>query len=137
MNAKRTRSTPAQPVTDWARHQDGVYRVYTAKQLRGDASSDAVLAKMKKSYYADRAGDLVVVLKPYYLLSTYVTGTSHGTPHEYDTHVPLLVYGPGVPGGRRTEKVAPQQACPIVADFLGVAPPKTCEYGLPATLAKP
>ncbi|HET6574239.1 MAG TPA: alkaline phosphatase family protein [Fimbriiglobus sp.] len=126
----------AAKLADWARHQDGVYRVYTAKQLRGDAGGDAVLAAMRKSYYADRAGDLVVVLKPYYLLSTYVTGTSHGTPHEYDTHVPLLVYGPGVPGGRRTEKVAPQQACPIVADFLGVAPPKTCEYGLPATLAK-
>jgi hypothetical protein len=126
----------AAKLAEWARRQDGVYRVYTAKQLRGDAGDDEVLAKMRKSYHPDRAGDLVVVLKPYYLLSTYTSGTSHGTPHAYDTHVPLLVYGPGVSGGRRTEKVTPQHACPIVADFLGVAPPKTCEYGLPATLAK-
>ena len=51
--------------------------------------------------------------------------------------MPLLVYGPGVAGGKRTEKVTPQHACPVVAHFLGVTPPKTCEYSLPATLAKP
>ena len=111
---------------------------YTSKQLRpATPAGDEMLAKMRRSYHPDRGGDVAVVLKPYYLLSTYVTGTTHGTPHEYDTHVPLLVYGPGVAGGKRAEKVTPQHACPVVARFLGVAPPKTCEYSLPATLAKP
>jgi hypothetical protein len=127
----------AEKLAEWARAQDGVYRVYTSKQLRGNASDDDTLVKMRKSHHPDRGGDLVVVLKPYYLLSTYATGTTHGTPHDYDTHVPLIVYGPGVAGGKRTEKVTPQHASPIVAQFLGVAPPKTCEYTLPATLAKP
>ena len=46
-----------------------------------------------------------LIPKPYYLIETksYGGGTSHGTPHEYDRHVPLLVFGPGVPGGERSE----------------------------------
>ncbi len=127
----------AERLAAWARGQDGVAHVYTRKQLLGDPAGDEVLAKMKKSFYPSRAGDVVVVLKPYYLLATYTSGTTHGTPYEYDTHVPLLVYGPGVAGGRRSEKVTPQHASPVVADFLGVAPPKQCAYGRPATLAKP
>jgi hypothetical protein len=124
-------------LAEWVRQQDGVFRAYTRRQLLGDPAGDEVLALMKKSYHPARGGDLVVVLKPYYLLDTYAVGTTHGTPHEYDRHVPLLVYGPGVPGGRRAEKVVPQQASAIMAHFLGVPPPKACEYGLPATLEKP
>ena len=114
-----------------------MFKSYTRKQLLGDPAGDEVLAMMKKSYHPARGGDVVVVLKPYYLLDIYATGTTHGTPHEYDRYVPLLVYGPGVAGGKRTEKVVPQQASAIVAKFLGVPPPKACEYGLPATLEKP
>src|SRR5581483_8369240 len=124
-------------LAEWVRQQDGVFRAYTRRQLLGDPAGDEVLARMKKSYHPARGGDVVVVLKPYYLLDTYAVGTTHGTPHEYDRHVPLLVYGPGVAGGRRAEKVVPQQASAIVAHFLGVPPPKACEYGLPATLEKP
>lgn len=127
----------ASKLAQWARGQDGVAGAYTNKQLRGDATDDELLTKMRKSHHPDRGGDVAVVLKPYYLLSTYVTGTTHGTPHDYDTHVPLLIYGPGVAGGKRDEKVTPQHACPVVARFLGVVPPKTCEYSLPTTLAKP
>jgi predicted AlkP superfamily pyrophosphatase or phosphodiesterase len=127
----------AEKLAAWLREQDVVYRAYTRKQLLGPANGDEVLARMSKSYHPDRGGDVAVVLKPYHVPSTSTTGTTHGSPHEYDTHVPLLVYGPGVAGGKRTEKVTPQHAAPIVADFLGVPPPKACEYNLPATLEKP
>lgn len=124
----------AETLAAWARKQDGVHRAYTNKQLRGDAAGDDILARMKNSFHPDRGGDLVVVLKPYYLLGSYTSGTTHGTPFDYDTHVPLLAYGPGVAGGKRTEKVTPQHACPIVANFLGIKPPRPCNYTLPTTL---
>ena len=43
------------------------------------------------------------------------TGTTHGTPYDYDTHVPLLVYGPGIRGGRRDEPTTPQALASIFA----------------------
>ena len=33
---------------------------------------------------------------------------SHGSPHAYDTHVPLMLYGAGVRPGVHTEPVRPQ-----------------------------
>jgi hypothetical protein len=73
-------------------------------------------------------------MKPNHLLTDRPTGTTHGTPHRPDTHVPLLVYGPGVPGGRRAEPVTPQHAAAVLAHFLGVDPPRDAAYPVPATL---
>ena len=91
-------------LADWLRTQKGVQAVYTRTQLSGPLPKlDAIGQSVRRSFWADRAGDLFVVLKPYHLLSPLLaTGTNHGMPHDYDTHVPLVVYGPGVrPGPRR------------------------------------
>jgi hypothetical protein len=138
----KTKTEVTDNLADWLRKQPDVYRVYTRGQLLGQLpADDAIGAMVKRSFHPDRSGDLYVLLKPYYLLSTAVaspvradSGTNHGTPHEYDTHVPLLVLGPGVVGGKRTERVHPQHAAAIFAHFLGVAPPRDAAYPLPATL---
>src|SRR5205823_1772098 len=81
-------------------------RVYTrAELLQGVSPTDAVGTAVLKSFRPERSGDLVVIPKPYHLLTTRLTGTGHGTPHPYDTHVPLLVYGSGVIPGVRGEAV--------------------------------
>lgn len=133
----------ADEVAKWVRTQDGVERVYTAAELNGPVlGSTPTDLRVRKSFYQERSGDVYVVLKPYYLFDrTYDdmppnTGTSHGTPHEYDTHVPLLVYGPGVDGGKRDEKVTPLAAAAIAARFLGVPPPAKAEYPVPKTLLR-
>jgi hypothetical protein len=128
----------AAKLADWLSKQPDIDRAYTRKQLLGELpAADKFAAMMRRSYYPGRGGDVMVILKPYYLPGSYGTGSTHGTPHPYDTHVPLLAYGPGVAGGRRDEKVTPLHASAIAAKFLGVAPPKDHQYEVPATLAKP
>jgi len=78
-----------------------------------------------------------VVLKPYYLPSTALaTGTTHGTPYEYDTHVPFMLYGPGVSGGTRGERTTPQAMAAVFAKWLGVRPPDKAEFPIPESLGK-
>ena len=121
---------------------EGVARVFTYADLNAGkvVGDDAVGRRVLRSFHADRSGDVYVVLKPYYLLGSVTvgdklaTGTNHGSPHEYDTHVPLLVYGPGVAGGKRDEAVTPLHSAAIGAHFLGIAAPKDAEYGLPKSL---
>ena len=72
--------------------------------------------------------------KPYYLITDRLSGTTHGSPHSYDTHVPLLVYGPGVRAGVRDDAVTPQAAVPILAHGLGIKPPADAECGVPVKL---
>ncbi len=129
----------AEKLAEWVRTQPGIDRAYTHAQLaaKDGPKGDAFFAPMQRSFHPDRSGDVVVVVKPLYLFDTYLTGTSHGSPHPYDTHAVFLVYGPGVAGGKRDEKVTPLHAAAITADFLGVNPPRNNQYPLPATLAKP
>jgi predicted AlkP superfamily pyrophosphatase or phosphodiesterase len=126
----------ADALADYLRQQIGVQAVYTRKQLDAPptASDDDALKRMRKSYFPDRSGDLAIVSKPYYLFTTYSTGTSHGTPHPYDTHVPLVVIGPGIPAGPSAESVTPQAAVPIFARAAGIAPPATAEAVVPERL---
>jgi arylsulfatase A-like enzyme len=88
------------------------------------------------SFQADRSGDVVFVIQPYWLVASaaYRTGTTHGTPHDYDTHVPLVVYGPGVKPGVRTEQVTPLATVPILAKALGIAPPDGVKAPVPPKL---
>ena len=108
----------------------------------GPVGGDAISQRVLNSFHADRSGDVDILLKPYCLLETrtadikLATGTTHGTPHEYDTHVPLLVYGPGIAGGVRDESITPLHCAAIGADFLGTKRPNDAEYGLPKTLKR-
>jgi predicted AlkP superfamily pyrophosphatase or phosphodiesterase len=146
LNHRRLKDAGVDPVAaagelaGWLRGQPEVYRAYPRAEVVAAPAGgeDKILAAVRKSYHPDRGGDVFIVGRPFWLFGSaeYPTGTTHGSPHEYDTHVPLLVYGPGVTGGRRAEPVAPQQAAPIAAAFLGVPAPRDCEYGLPATLAR-
>jgi hypothetical protein len=113
-----------------------IQAAYTRTYLLKGMPKDKVGEMVWRSFHPERSGDVGVVTRPYYLLTTYETGTTHGTPHEYDTHVPLFVFGPGVRGGTRDERVTPQAAAAVLAHFLGVAPPPAAEAPLPKGLGK-
>lgn len=129
-------ATVEQAVADWLRKQDGIEAVYTRSQLsQGLPSTDAIGQAVKHSFHPARSGDLFLVLKPYWLPSSVLsTGTTHGSPHAYDTHVPLLIYGPGVTPGERTDRVTPQAAAAILAHALGIPPPACARAPVPAGL---
>ena len=128
----------AAKLAEWLRTEDGVERVFTRAELLAAPALDPVAEMTRRSYHPDRGGDVVLVPKPYYLPTGPLdTGTTHGTPHPYDTHAVFLAYGPGIGGGKKAEKVTPLHAAAILADQLGVKPPKDVRYGLPATLAGP
>jgi len=49
----------------------------------------------KQQLYAGRTGDLICLTQPYCLLTSYPRGTSHSSPYDYDSHVPLVLYQKG------------------------------------------
>ena len=90
---------------------------------------------MKLAYRPDRCGDVIVIPKAGVQVSKYQGGTGHGSPHAYDAHVPLLVYGAGVPAlGKRTERVSSLSAAPTLAWALGVNPPAIAKEPMPVGL---
>lgn len=124
-------------LAEWLAKQPGIQAAYTRTQLvKGVPADDAIGQSVRRSFHAERSGDVTIVVKPYFQVTTYLTGTGHGTPHPYDTHVPLLVFGPDVRPGVRKEKIVPQTAAAILARALGIKPPASAEHAVPEGLFK-
>ncbi|MBN9519860.1 alkaline phosphatase family protein [bacterium] len=136
----RDRSLDAAKVEEalagWLKDQPGVLTAYTRTQLtNGTLKGDAIGERAVRSFYADRCGDVMVVLKPYHLIGgEFKTGTTHGSPHPYDTHVPLLVYGAGVKTGVRREELSPAATPAVFAEALGIKPPADAATPAPKDL---
>src|SRR5690606_36738371 len=68
-----------------------------------------------------RSGDLEVVLDPYWIRGS--SGTTHGSPYTYDSHIPLILMGPGVRAGQYAQRAAMNDIAPTLATLLGTAMP--------------
>ena len=136
--AKRSRADVASAAAEFLSHRPEFARAIPRAELDGVASpEDRIGALARRSFHPDRAGDVYLVLKPYYLPSSALgTGTTHGSPYEYDQHVPLLVIGPGVVPGSKSEPTTPQAAAAIFARWLDVRLPKFAEFPVPESLEK-
>jgi predicted AlkP superfamily pyrophosphatase or phosphodiesterase len=101
----------------------GVSRVLRTDQL-SEKSSDPMVRSAALSYFGGRSGDLMVVPKEYWFLHPRATiGTTHGSPYDYDTHVPVIFFGGAVKAGRSKASVTPADIAPTLADFAGVKLP--------------
>jgi len=116
----------------WLKKQPGIQTAYTRTQLLGELPADDALGQsVRLSFHPDRCGDVAIILKPYYLFTSALLATSHSSSHSYDTHVPLLVHGPGVQKGIRKDPVTPQATAAILAQALGIKPPARSEAPVP------
>ena len=64
-----------------------------------------------------------MVFEPFALVNGEEGGTTHGSPYNYDTHVPLIFYGAAFRAGTYRERVTPADLAPTLAAALGLTPP--------------
>ena len=116
--------------------EPGFAAAYTRAQLlSGSRAAEPLFAQMRKAWHPDVSGDVQYVLKPYWSFAGRAVAT-HGSPYAYDTHVPILTYGPAWIGkGRVDRRVEVVDIAPTLAGLLGIAPPAGSE-GKPLPLAK-
>ncbi|SMO55203.1 Type I phosphodiesterase / nucleotide pyrophosphatase [Fodinibius sediminis] len=77
-------------------------------------------AMYQRGFLYDRSGDVYIQLKPGWLDTNSRKGTSHGSPYAYDTHVPLIFFGWGVPHGETSEKTFIPQIAPTISGMLDI-----------------
>lgn len=99
-----------------------VARVYTRDQIqRGEVAADTLGRRILRGFNPQRSGDLEIVLEPFFIRGA--TGTTHGTPYNYDASIPLVLMGPGVMPGHYAEPVALNDAAPTLASLLDINVP--------------
>jgi predicted AlkP superfamily pyrophosphatase or phosphodiesterase len=107
---------------DAARGEPHIARVYTRAQLlKGEVQQDAISRAFSVGFFAPRSGDLFILPEPYYLFEA--TGTGHGTPYDYDNHVPVIFLGPGIKPGTYAARIAATDIAPTLAAILGIETP--------------
>ncbi len=99
-----------------------VFRVLTYDQLlTGSVLPDAVGRMVINGFNSQRGADLIIVLDPYWMFAE--SGSTHGSPFGYDTHVPVIFMGPGIRAGRYDESIAINDIAPTLATMLNIETP--------------
>lgn len=108
-------------IKDVITSQQGVAAVYSRQGIEFSKAANPLFASIQKSYNAQRAGDYFLLVKPNYIFAddNEITGTSHGSPYEYDTHVPLIIRAPIIARGNIGGKVGMASLAPTIAKSLG------------------
>lgn len=101
---------------------DGIDRVYTAHQMWNNNYTEGIPYIIQNGYNLKRSGDVLFVLKPG-TIDYPQTGSTHGSPQIYDTHVPLLFYGKGIKKGATVKRTEITDVAPTLAALLGIAFP--------------
>jgi hypothetical protein len=80
---------------------------------------------LKVVFHPQRSGDVLVCQEPFYFLYHVHDADSamHGAPYNYDTHVPLLMAGPGIERRSVQRPVSPLDIAPTLAQILAIARP--------------
>jgi len=115
--------TVRENIADMVLKLEYVEQVFSAHELERLGTADRIKELVRNGHNAKRSGDIIFTMQPAYI-SYSRTGSTHGSPHIYDTHVPLLFYGTGIPEGSSTpERTEIPDIAPTLAVLLGVGMP--------------
>ncbi|WP_374666111.1 alkaline phosphatase family protein [Ramlibacter sp.] len=102
---------------------------YTRRELESNSRAGApYFDAMRRSWHKDLSADVQMALAPHWMFGSSSSIATHGSPHPYDTHVPLLFWGPKwVAPGERKARAEVVDIAPTLAGLLGVPVPALSE----------
>jgi predicted AlkP superfamily pyrophosphatase or phosphodiesterase len=106
-------------ITEALMATDVVEKVYTQDDILGEPpAGDPSFSFVRRSFFQPRSPDLTVVLKQWEYLSDRPGGTGHGSPYEYDRHIPVAFVGAGVKPGTYPGLCGPEDIAPSLGALL-------------------
>lgn len=109
----------------------GVYGCFGRSQvLEGALADNALKRQLSNVFHPARSPDLIVLAEQNYLMDAMPGGNaaSHATPYTYDSHVPVVLFGPAwVRAGAYTRRVSTADMAPTLAMLLGTELPSGCD----------
>ncbi len=114
----------ARVVRDALAGLDEVEVAFTRHEILGSTptAKTRLLTMARNSYPPALGQDVVFIYKPY-VIRAGVAGATHGSPWDYDTHVPMVFMGGRAPVGKHLEPVGVIDLASTLAPMLGVPPP--------------
>jgi predicted AlkP superfamily pyrophosphatase or phosphodiesterase len=136
--AKRLKGNQAASAAVFAalRALPGIAQVFRGDELgtpEARLASDPVKRAAALSYLSGRSGDLILVPRENWILTT--SATTHGTLYPYDQRVPVILFGAGVKKGVYQDQITPADLAPTLAKLARIAFEETDGHVLSPALA--
>ncbi|MDB4516840.1 alkaline phosphatase family protein, partial [Crocinitomicaceae bacterium] len=116
-----------QAVADELLKFDGVAYAVSSTALRTANLPDTLLMRsILRNFHPKRSGDIYLVFEPNVFINDFdglTVASTHGSPWRYDTFVPVIFAGAGLPASIVTRLVTPYDIAPTLAAYLNVKPP--------------
>jgi len=99
-------------------------KAYTGMSMTQTSFTTGIEELIQNGYDQKRSGDVIYILDPA-VISYSLTGSTHGSSFNYDTHVPLLFFGNGIKHGHTFEKTVISDIAPTMSALLGIGFPNS------------
>ena len=104
----------------------GIGAVIDKAQILESKKQDKITRRIKNMLHETKSPEIFVIQKENFLYrSPY--GTSHGSPYDYDTHVPLIFSHKNYEKHKNHKKVETVDIAPTIAKYLGISIPEYCD----------
>jgi predicted AlkP superfamily pyrophosphatase or phosphodiesterase len=113
-------------ITAWFTRQDGVAFAVDMENMDVAGLPEPLKTMTVNGYHSKRSGCIQVILAPGWYSGYAATGTTHGSWNPYDSHIPLLWYGAGIPKGETHRTVHMTDIAATLAALLHVQMPSAC-----------
>ena len=107
-------------------HHPDIAHAYTAADLLWNNYTSGPAQALQRGFMVQRSGDVAFVMRPghFELYGNAIgKGTTHGSPWNYDTHVPILFFGQGVAQGEVLRHISITDIAPTIAMLVGMTMP--------------
>jgi hypothetical protein len=108
-------------------HFDGVALAVSSSALTAGGFPDTPLIQsVLRNYNPNRSGDIYVVFEPNRFINDFdglSVASTHGSPWAYDSHVPIIFAGMGIPAQRINRMVHTTAIAPTLSLIVGAKPP--------------
>jgi predicted AlkP superfamily pyrophosphatase or phosphodiesterase len=113
---------------------DGVAYAVSSTALRTNRLPENLLTRsILHNFHPKRSGDIYVVFEPDVFINDFdglTVASTHGSIWRYDTYVPVIFAGAGLPAAKVTRLVTPYDIAPTLAAYLKIKMPSGA-FGMP------
>lgn len=112
-------------IKDYLLEQPGIAAAWSAQEVQQmNTEFGSINSFFKHQYYVTRSGQITVRPEPYTFITSYHHGTTHWSPYNYDTHIPLIVYQEETYHHKKiSTKIYSTQLANTIAHILNVSQP--------------
>lgn len=114
-------------VAAWLMKQPGIALALAKDDLPDAGASTGYPRAMRLGYYPERSGDVLFMMRPYYVLTDLTVGTMHGAPYSYDNQVSAVFSGRNVKSGVYPQRISATDVAATLSALLEIPTPAQAE----------